>query len=242
MILNRLFRRQHEHTRKPEIPESRLRLECLEGSTEVDIELRWENPPTTVYVECKYGSALSTRTNQNDGSKGFPGDQLVRNIRVGLYESGYYRSNALFESTPRDFRRHRAGPRIRTIPRQEIPRSREIDVRHSTQRPDRDLAGGTVRRGDRLRGHPESTPGSKAILHTGRATRHRRPDRVSRIQEPDQTEPVRAPDRLAPGRKRVTASAVGLSRSWQADVFLLDLSRLFGHCGESAGRTRIGDA
>jgi len=73
-----------------------------EGGTEVDVQLTWENPPTTVFVECKYGSPLSGRTNQNDGSHGFPSDQLVRNIRVGLHECGFYQTNDLFESTPRD--------------------------------------------------------------------------------------------------------------------------------------------
>jgi hypothetical protein len=73
-----------------------------EGGSEIDIQLNWENPPTTVFVECKYGSTLSSRTNQNDGSHGFPSDQLVRNIRVGLYECGYYRDNNLFECEPRD--------------------------------------------------------------------------------------------------------------------------------------------
>ncbi len=74
-----------------------------EGGTQVDVQLSWENPPTTVFVEAKYGSALSGRTNQNDGSLGFPSDQLARNIRVGLHECGYYRANALFEAEPRDF-------------------------------------------------------------------------------------------------------------------------------------------
>ena len=74
-----------------------------EGGSEIDIQLSWKNPPTTVFVECKYGSALSGRTNQNDGSHGFPSDQLVRNIRVGLHECGYYQTNALFECEPRDF-------------------------------------------------------------------------------------------------------------------------------------------
>jgi hypothetical protein len=72
-----------------------------EGSTEVDIQLTWENPPTTVFVEAKYGSVLSGRTQQNDGRHGFPGDQLVRNVRVGLNECGCYRTESLFESTPR---------------------------------------------------------------------------------------------------------------------------------------------
>jgi hypothetical protein len=74
-----------------------------EGGSEIDVQLSWENPPTTVFVECKYGSALSGRTNQNDGSHGFPSDQLIRNIRVGLHECGRYRANALFDSEPRDF-------------------------------------------------------------------------------------------------------------------------------------------
>ena len=56
-----------------------------EGGSEIDIQLSWENPPTTVFVECKYGSALSGRTNQNDGTHGYPSDQLVRNIRVGMH-------------------------------------------------------------------------------------------------------------------------------------------------------------
>jgi len=75
----------------------------VEGGSEIDVQISWENPPTTVFVECKYGSALSNRTNQNDGSHGFPSDQLVRNIRVGLHECGYYPTNALFECEPRDF-------------------------------------------------------------------------------------------------------------------------------------------
>jgi hypothetical protein len=86
---------------KPPFPRELLHWD--EGGTEVDIQLTWENPPTTVYVECKFGSPLSTRTNQNDGSHGYPGDQLSRNIRVGLHECGYYQTNALFESAPRDF-------------------------------------------------------------------------------------------------------------------------------------------
>jgi hypothetical protein len=69
----------------------------------VDVHVSWENPPTTVYVECKYGSGLSTRTSHNDGRTGFPADQLVRNVRVGLLETGHYRTDTLFESPPRDF-------------------------------------------------------------------------------------------------------------------------------------------
>lgn len=69
----------------------------------MDVQITWENPPTTVYLECKYGSALSTRTNQNDGQHGFPADQLVRNLRVGLLETGHYRTPSLFEAGRRDF-------------------------------------------------------------------------------------------------------------------------------------------
>lgn len=87
--------------KKPPFP--RHLIPWTEGGSEIDIQLTWDNPPTTVFVECKYGSALGGRTNQNDGSHGFPSDQLVRNIRVGLHECGYYRANALFDSEPRDF-------------------------------------------------------------------------------------------------------------------------------------------
>ncbi len=63
-------------------PFPRRLIPWTEGGSEIDVQISWENPPTTVFVECKYGSALSGRTNQNDGSHGFPSDQLVRNIRV----------------------------------------------------------------------------------------------------------------------------------------------------------------
>ena len=86
---------------KPPFPRSLLPWD--EGGTQVDVQFSWENPPTTVFIECKYGSSLSTRTSRNDGRTGFPADQLVRNIRVGLLESGYYRTDTLFESPPRDF-------------------------------------------------------------------------------------------------------------------------------------------
>lgn len=86
---------------KPPFP--RNLVPWTEGGSQIDIQLTWENQPTTVFIEAKYGSALSGRTNQNDGSHGYASDQLVRNIRVGLHECGYYRSNALFESHPRNF-------------------------------------------------------------------------------------------------------------------------------------------
>ena len=74
-----------------------------EGSTQVDVTITWENPPTTVFVEMKYGSDLSPVTSANVGQHGYPSDQLVRNVRVGLLENGYFRLNHLFNPTPRDF-------------------------------------------------------------------------------------------------------------------------------------------
>lgn len=74
-----------------------------EGSTQVDVEISWENPPTTVFIEAKYQAELAWKTSNSAGSSKYPGDQLIRNIRVGLCECGYFRSNELFESLPRDF-------------------------------------------------------------------------------------------------------------------------------------------
>lgn len=86
---------------KPSFPRELIKWD--EGSTEVDVVISWENPATTIYIEAKYGSKLSAKTANNKGEHGFPSDQLVRNIRVGLYESGHYRTNALFETTKRNF-------------------------------------------------------------------------------------------------------------------------------------------
>lgn len=74
-----------------------------EGSTQVDVVIRWENPPTTVFIEAKYGSDLSASVSADDGESGYPSDQLIRNIRVGLHRCGYFRSPArLFSQPPRD--------------------------------------------------------------------------------------------------------------------------------------------
>ena len=86
---------------KPPFPRELLKWD--EGSTEVDVQITWENPPTTIYIEAKYGSKLSAGTANNTGQHGFPSDQLIRNVRVGLHDCGYYRTNALFESSPRKF-------------------------------------------------------------------------------------------------------------------------------------------
>ena len=74
-----------------------------EGQTEVDVVISWENPATTVFIEMKYGSKLSSTTVNNNGHAGFPSDQLIRNARVGLYQCGWYNEERLFEMPPRDF-------------------------------------------------------------------------------------------------------------------------------------------
>ena len=74
-----------------------------EGSTQVDVVITWENPPTTVYIEMKYGSELSAVTSKNQGQHGFPADQLSRNARVGLLECDYIQRPQLFEGSHRDF-------------------------------------------------------------------------------------------------------------------------------------------
>jgi hypothetical protein len=74
-----------------------------EGSTQVDVVISWENPATTVFIEMKYLSGLSTKVSGDDGRSGFPSDQLIRNIRVGLYRSGYFSCDGqLFAQRPRD--------------------------------------------------------------------------------------------------------------------------------------------
>ena len=75
-----------------------------EGSTQVDAVITWENPPTTVFIEAKYGSGLSASVSGDDGQSGYPSDQLIRNIRVGLLQAGYFdQGEQLFDQPPRDF-------------------------------------------------------------------------------------------------------------------------------------------
>lgn len=74
-----------------------------EGSTQVDIVLTWENPRTTVFIEMKYGSDLSGQTANTTGNNGYATDQLIRNIRVGLWRCGWFREAGLFPDKPRDF-------------------------------------------------------------------------------------------------------------------------------------------
>jgi hypothetical protein len=75
-----------------------------EGGTQVDLCISWENPPTTVFVEAKYGSKVAEATANGDGTQGYPADQLVRNIRVGLLGCGYFDApGSLFAMPSRDF-------------------------------------------------------------------------------------------------------------------------------------------
>jgi len=116
-------------------PYPRELLPWSEGSTQVDIEISWENPPTTVFIEAKYLSDLSWKTSNSTGSSTYPGDQLIRNVRVGLCRCGYFRGKELFETPLRDFvvvvlspmanhalvRRYRSESNLRkAIPRSEL--------------------------------------------------------------------------------------------------------------------------
>lgn len=75
-----------------------------EGSSQIDAIISWENPPTTVFVEAKFGSSLTTSVAGDDGQSGYPSDQLIRNIRVGLLRAGYFDpGEQLFDQQPRDF-------------------------------------------------------------------------------------------------------------------------------------------
>ena len=65
--------------------------------------ITWENPPTTVFVEMKFLSGLSAKVSNDDGTSGFPSDQLIRNIRVGLLRCGYFQTgDTLFAQEARD--------------------------------------------------------------------------------------------------------------------------------------------
>jgi len=69
----------------------------------VDVVITWQNPPTTVFIEMKYLAELSVQTKGDHGQHGYPSDQLIRNIRVGLLKCGWFRSQELFEMVPSDF-------------------------------------------------------------------------------------------------------------------------------------------
>lgn len=74
-----------------------------EGSTQVDATISWENPPTTIFIEMKYLSDLSRSTASHDPQSGFRSDQLIRNIRVGLWECGWLRMKSFFDLPRREF-------------------------------------------------------------------------------------------------------------------------------------------
>lgn len=102
------FRRQHFRGLKIDLWKSRgyfprEMLPWKEGRTEVDVTISWENPATTVFFEMKYLSPLTKSTAGDDGSSGYPSDQLIRNVRVGLLEAGWVERNELFAAKPRDF-------------------------------------------------------------------------------------------------------------------------------------------
>lgn len=74
-----------------------------EGSTQVDLMIRWQNPPTTVFIETKYHAPPSARVEDDTGEHDYPSDQVIRNLRVGLHESGWIQRETMFETRPADF-------------------------------------------------------------------------------------------------------------------------------------------
>jgi hypothetical protein len=74
-----------------------------EGSTQVDVVISWENPPTTVFIEMKYGAKLSPSTTHGQAQVKYPSDQLIRNIRVGLWRTGWIQEPKLWNHLKRDF-------------------------------------------------------------------------------------------------------------------------------------------
>ena len=81
-------------SRQPPFPPELL--PWREGNTEVDVEMRWENPATTIFIEMKLGSDVSRTTSRTNGTEAFPSDQLIRNVRVGLHQAGWFREGELF--------------------------------------------------------------------------------------------------------------------------------------------------
>jgi hypothetical protein len=75
-----------------------------EGSSQIEVTMRWEGQaPTTAFWEFKYESPLSPKTANGDPTGTYPSDQLIRNVRVGLLECGWYERFRLFDTRPRDF-------------------------------------------------------------------------------------------------------------------------------------------
>lgn len=98
-----VFRRLEIQLWKNRPPYPRNLLPWDEGSTQVDVTITWENPPTTVFIEMKYGADLSAKTSGDNGRHGYPSDQLIRNIRVGLLECGWFQRGRMVQVPPRDF-------------------------------------------------------------------------------------------------------------------------------------------
>jgi hypothetical protein len=98
-----VFRRLDIQLWKNRRPYPRELLPWEEGSTQVDVTITWENPPTTIFIEMKYGADLAAKTSGDNGSHGFPSDQLIRNIRVGLLECGWFQRGGLVQVPPRNF-------------------------------------------------------------------------------------------------------------------------------------------
>lgn len=88
-------------SRQPTFPPELL--PWREGNTEVDVEIRWENPATTIFIEMKLGSDVSRTTSRTNGAEAFPSDQLIRNLRVGLHQAGWFREGELFHGERRRF-------------------------------------------------------------------------------------------------------------------------------------------
>jgi hypothetical protein len=74
-----------------------------EGQTEVDVVVSWSNPRTVLFVEMKYASTFSNNTVCSMNESEFPTDQLIRNIRIGLWKTGHYLENRLFDLEPSNF-------------------------------------------------------------------------------------------------------------------------------------------
>ena len=71
-------------------------LDFKEGRTEVDVQLSFENPPTTVWIEAKYLSPLAKGTANSDT------DQALRGIRTLLAATGHITTPKLFPRPKRN--------------------------------------------------------------------------------------------------------------------------------------------
>ena len=74
-----------------------------EGQTEVDVVITWSNPSTMVFIEMKYGSPIAKSTANAESNGKYPADQIIRNIRIGLWKCGLFHEKELFTSPPTRF-------------------------------------------------------------------------------------------------------------------------------------------